>query len=42
MIDYTQFAFIFDMDGTLVDNMRVHTEAWSKRITIFRTLCQAS
>ncbi|HEX6278583.1 MAG TPA: HAD family phosphatase [Pyrinomonadaceae bacterium] len=21
-------AFIFDMDGTLVDNMRFHTEAW--------------
>ncbi len=21
-------AFIFDMDGTLVDNMRYHTEAW--------------
>jgi beta-phosphoglucomutase family hydrolase len=30
MIDYTQFAFIFDMDGTLVDNMHVHTEAWGK------------
>jgi beta-phosphoglucomutase family hydrolase len=28
MIDYTQFAFIFDMDGTLVDNMTYHTEAW--------------
>ena len=28
MIDYTQFAFIFDMDGTLVDNMRFHTRAW--------------
>ncbi len=28
MIDYTQFAFIFDMDGTLVDNMYFHTEAW--------------
>ena len=22
-------AFIFDMDGTLVDNMHVHTEAWA-------------
>jgi beta-phosphoglucomutase family hydrolase len=30
MIDYRQFAFIFDMDGTLVDNMHVHTEAWGK------------
>ncbi len=28
MIDYTKYAFIFDMDGTLVDNMHVHTEAW--------------
>lgn len=32
MIDYTQFAFIFDMDGTLVDNMHVHTEAWGKML----------
>jgi beta-phosphoglucomutase family hydrolase len=30
MIYYTQFAFIFDMDGTLVDNMHVHTAAWGK------------
>lgn len=28
MTDYASRAFIFDMDGTLVDNMRVHTEAW--------------
>lgn len=28
MIDYTRFAFIFDMDGTLVDNMRFHSLAW--------------
>ena len=28
MIDYTQFAFIFDMDGTLVDNMDFHAKAW--------------
>lgn len=32
MIDYTQFAFIFDMDGTLVDNMRFHTVAWQKML----------
>lgn len=28
MIDYSSRAFIFDMDGTLVDNMHVHTAAW--------------
>jgi beta-phosphoglucomutase family hydrolase len=27
-MDYTNYAFIFDMDGTLVDNMHFHTEAW--------------
>jgi beta-phosphoglucomutase family hydrolase len=27
-MSYTHRAFIFDMDGTLVDNMRHHTEAW--------------
>ncbi len=32
MIDYTEFAFIFDMDGTLVDNMRYHTMAWQKML----------
>ena len=32
MIDYTKFAFIFDMDGTLVDNMHVHTAAWGKML----------
>jgi len=25
-------AFIFDMDGTLVDNMHFHTEAWGKML----------
>ena len=25
-------AFIFDMDGTLVDNMKFHTEAWRKML----------
>jgi beta-phosphoglucomutase len=25
-------AIIFDMDGTLVDNMRFHTEAWGKML----------
>lgn len=28
MIDFGNYAFIFDMDGTLVDNMHVHTDAW--------------
>ncbi len=28
MSRYSDRAFIFDMDGTLVDNMRVHTAAW--------------
>jgi len=28
MIDYSERAFIFDMDGTLVDNMRFHGAAW--------------
>ena len=32
MIDYTKRAFIFDMDGTLVDNMHVHTEAWGRML----------
>jgi beta-phosphoglucomutase family hydrolase len=30
MIDLSSRAFIFDMDGTLVDNMHVHTEAWAQ------------
>ena len=28
MIDLSSKAFIFDMDGTLVDNMHVHADAW--------------
>jgi beta-phosphoglucomutase family hydrolase len=26
--DFREYGFIFDMDGTLVDNMRFHMEAW--------------
>ena len=33
MIEFTNRAFIFDMDGTLVDNMRFHTEAWGKMLS---------
>src|SRR5688572_12891030 len=29
---YEKRAFIFDMDGTLVDNMYFHTEAWGKML----------
>lgn len=32
MIDYSTRAFIFDMDGTLVDNMRFHGEAWQRML----------
>ncbi len=32
MIDYTKRAFIFDMDGTLVDNMRFHGAAWQQML----------
>ncbi|MEZ5346952.1 MAG: HAD family phosphatase [Pyrinomonadaceae bacterium] len=32
MTDLTKFAFIFDMDGTLVDNMHFHTLAWQKML----------
>ncbi|MDQ3633060.1 MAG: HAD family phosphatase [Acidobacteriota bacterium] len=27
--DFTKYGFIFDMDGTLVDNMRFHMRAWT-------------
>ena len=33
MIDYTKRAFIFDMDGTLVDNMRFHGAAWQQMLS---------
>ena len=32
MIDFTNYAFIFDMDGTLVDNMRFHGAAWQQML----------
>ena len=32
MNNYETRAFIFDMDGTLVDNMRFHGEAWQKML----------
>ncbi len=32
MTEFTNRAFIFDMDGTLVDNMRFHTDAWGKML----------
>lgn len=31
-MNFTNRAFIFDMDGTLVDNMRFHTEAWGRML----------
>lgn len=27
--DFSKYGFIFDMDGTLVDNMRFHMRAWT-------------
>lgn len=30
---YSDYAFIFDMDGTLVDNMRFHTDAWRELLS---------
>jgi beta-phosphoglucomutase len=32
MTDYEAYAFIFDMDGTLVDNMAFHTKAWQQML----------
>ena len=32
MKNYQTHAFIFDMDGTLVDNMRFHGAAWQKML----------
>jgi beta-phosphoglucomutase family hydrolase len=29
---FEKCAFIFDMDGTLVDNMQFHTQAWGKML----------
>ncbi len=31
-VSHHQRAFIFDMDGTLLDNMRFHTKAWMEAI----------
>ena len=33
MIDFGSYAFVFDMDGTLVDNMKYHTEAWQRLLS---------
>jgi beta-phosphoglucomutase len=32
MTEFSKFGFIFDMDGTLVDNMRYHTDAWRQML----------
>jgi beta-phosphoglucomutase family hydrolase len=32
MTNYNSRAFIFDMDGTLVDNMQFHTRAWRRML----------
>lgn len=29
LIDHSEYAFIFDMDGTLVDNMGFHAKSWA-------------
>lgn len=29
-MDYSKYAFIFDMDGTIVDNMKHHGKSWAK------------
>jgi beta-phosphoglucomutase len=31
-ISHAKRAFIFDMDGTITDNMRFHTEAWMRTL----------
>ena len=33
MTDFNSRAFIFDMDGTLVDNMQFHTAAWRQMLS---------
>src|SRR4051794_18521417 len=33
MTTFDSYAFIFDMDGTLVDNMHAHAAAWGKLLT---------
>jgi beta-phosphoglucomutase family hydrolase len=33
MADLNSRAFIFDMDGTLVDNMQFHTKAWRQMLS---------
>lgn len=32
MIDHSRYGFIFDMDGTLIDNMQFHTRAWQQML----------
>lgn len=32
MNNFSNRAFIFDMDGTLIDNMRFHTDAWQQML----------
>lgn len=32
MSNFSDRAFIFDMDGTLIDNMRFHTAAWQQML----------
>ena len=35
-------AYIFDMDGTLTDNMHFHHEAWMKFIAIKKLVIDAA